>query len=160
MIGPAGNGKSTLAELIANRMNWRFVEGDEHHPPANIAKMARGEPLSDEDRMPFLESVARTLSASSGGAVAACSALKREYRDVLRRHAGDLVLILAEVGREELHRRMSQRDTHFMPASLLDSQLAEFEIPDDDESCIRIDGTLPLNQQADLVIQRLTVGQE
>ena len=143
VIGPSGNGKSTLGRAIAERLGWHFIEGDDHHPPGNIARMARGEPLTDEDRAPFLDSIGRALAASDG-AVAACSALKRSYRDRLVRLAGKPVLfVLPRVPRDELQRRMERRTGHFMPTALLESQLATFEEPAPDENAVIVDGTLP-----------------
>lgn len=155
VMGPSANGKSSLGRALAERLGWVFIEGDDHHPPANLAKMARGEPLTDADRRPFLQSVGRALAAHPHGAVAACSALKRAYRDLLRRVAGDIRFVYPELERGQLERRMKQRKGHFMPASLLDSQLADLERPTQDESCLVIDGQLPLNAQTQAVIARL-----
>ena len=149
VIGPSGNGKSTLAAALAERLGWRFVEGDAHHPPANIAKMARAEPLTDADREPFLASIGRAL-ADADGAVAACSALKRCYRETLTRVAGKPVLfVLPEVTAEELRRRMGLRPGHFMPPALLASQLAAFESPAGNELSCTIDGSLPVSEAVD-----------
>lgn len=144
VIGPSGNGKSTLARTLAVTLGWRFIEGDEHHPPANIAKMARGEPLTDADRAPFLESIGQALALSGPGAVASCSALRRAYRDRLRDLAGPVWFVWPKLSREELLTRMTARRRHFMPPSLLDSQLAAFEPPARDESVVETDGSLPV----------------
>ena len=155
VIGPSGNGKSTLAEALARALDRTFIEGDMHHPVANIAKMARGEPLNDADRAPFLTSIGRALG-EAGGAVAACSALKRSYRRRLEEVAGRPILyILPLVEREELRRRMEARRDHFMPPALLDSQLATFERPGADESFIALDGTAPTGRQVEEVLARL-----
>jgi len=155
VIGPSGNGKSTLAAAIAARLGWRFIEGDEHHPPANIAKMARGQPLDDVDRQPFLHAIGSAL-AQSGGAVAACSALKRSYRDLLGEVAGEPVLfVLPQVPHAELQRRMEQRGGHFMPPSLLASQLADFEEPQAGEHFLLLDGALPTEVLAETVAEWL-----
>lgn len=141
VIGPSGNGKSTLAQAIARRLGWRFIEGDEHHPAANIAKMSRGEALTDADRAPFLDSIATALA--DGEAVAACSALKRAYRERLLQVAGlPILFVLPRVSPEELKRRMENRPGHFMPPGLLQSQLDTFEPPAEDENCLTLDGTL------------------
>ena len=141
VIGPSGNGKSTLGQAISGRLGWRFIEGDDHHPPANIAKMSRGEALTDADRLPFLDSIARTLA--DGEAVAACSALKRTYRERLLRVARlPILFVLPRVSPEELKRRMENRPGHFMPPGLLHSQLATFEPPAQDENCLTLDGML------------------
>ena len=156
VIGPSGNGKSTLARILAERLGWAFVEGDLHHPPANLAKMARGEPLDDADRAPFLDSVGRALAEAEHGAVASCSALRRAYRDRLRTFAPEAVLVWPQVPHEELRRRMSARPGHFMPPSLLDSQLATFEAPGADEATIAVDGCLPAPEQVALILARVT----
>lgn len=143
IMGPSGNGKSTLAKALAERLGWDFIEGDAHHPPANIAKMARAEPLTDSDRQPFLDSIARALAATDGG-VAACSALRKTYRERLTLGAGGaLMFVLPQVPARELERRISGRADHFMPPSLLSSQLATLEMPDADENHMIVDGTLP-----------------
>lgn len=159
VMGPSGNGKSSLGKALADRLGWNFIEGDDHHPAANIAKMARGEPLTDTDRAPFLQSIGRALAASPDGGVAACSALKREYRNLLRQVAGEIVFVFPELGRDQLDLRMRQRNGHFMPASLLDSQLADLERPGPGETCLNIDGSLPSSAQADAVIAKLRLAQ-
>ncbi len=142
VIGPSGNGKSTLARALADRLGWHFIEGDDHHPPANIARMARGEPLSDADRAPFLASIGQAL-AQADGAVASCSALKRSYRQTLERIGGPILFVWPKVARAELLRRMEQRQDHFMPPSLLDSQIAAFEPPASGERAMVVDALRP-----------------
>ncbi len=155
VMGPSGNGKTTLGRAIADRLGWRFIEGDDHHPPANVAKMSRGEALTDADREPFLDSIGKALS--QGDSVASCSALKRAYRDRLTRMAGQPVLfILPQVDREELQRRMESRPGHFMPPSMLRSQLDTLELPGENEAYLSLDGTLPPDTFADQVAQHLT----
>ena len=156
VIGPSGNGKSTLAHALAEQLGREFVEGDHHHPLDNIAKMTRGEPLTDADREPFLDSVGRALAQAEHGAVASCSALRRAYRDRLRAFDPEAVLIWPQVSREELLRRMNARAGHFMPPALLDNQLATFEPPGNDEAVIAIDGCLPVLAQVALVLQHLS----
>ena len=151
VIGPSGNGKSTLAQALADRLGWSFIEGDLHHPPENIAKMARAEPLTDLDREPFLDSIGRALAAADG-AVASCSALKKSYRARLERVAGKPILfVLPLVSRSELRRRMEARTGHYMPPALLDSQLAAFEPPYERERCLEIDGEAPVSAAADRI---------
>lgn len=156
-MGPSGCGKSTLGSALADDLGWQFIEGDDFHPPENKAKMARGEPLNDADRIPFLDGVARALANARGGAVASCSALRRCYRDRLRRQTGRLLFVLPEVPRAELARRLKQRSDSFMPPSLLDSQLETLEPLGEDEEAMRIDGTLPVAQEIRLVRQRARV---
>jgi len=155
VIGPSGNGKSTLAHALAERLGRVFVEGDQHHPPENLAKMARAEPLTDADREPFLDSVGRALAEAEHGAVASCSALRRAYRDRLCAFDPQAVLVWPQVPREELRRRMLERQGHYMPASLLDSQLAAFEPPTADEETIVVNGCLPVEEQVALVLRLL-----
>lgn len=143
IMGPAGNGKSTLGRALALALNVDFVEGDACHPPANVAKMARGEALDDADRLPFLHNVARAMQAGSQDSVAACSALKRSYRDLLRAELGDVLLVLPQVPAAELERRLENRPDHFMPPSLIASQLAALELPQADEQALLLDGQQP-----------------
>jgi carbohydrate kinase (thermoresistant glucokinase family) len=153
VMGPAGCGKSTLGAALAQALDWCFIEGDALHPPANIAKMSRGEPLTDGDRAPWLESLGAALrDPRDAGVVLACSALKRAYRDRLRDLAGPLRFVLPELSREVLALRLSQRAGHYMPASLLDSQLETLEPPAADEAALRIDGRLPVHTQVERVL--------
>ena len=147
IMGPSGNGKSTLARTLADELGWKFIEGDDHHPPENIAKMARGEPLTDRDRAPFLDGVGRALAEAPKGAVASCSALRRAYRDRLRGLAGPILFVWPRLSRDQLQARMKARVAHFMPSSLLDSQLATLEPPGPDETALEIDGTLSIAAQ-------------
>jgi gluconokinase len=148
-MGVSGSGKSTLGGALAQALRWRFLEGDTLHPASNIAKMAAGVALSDEDRQPFLSNIARAIVESRpDGIVVACSALKRSYRDQLRTSEPDLTFVLPIVSRESLVARLSRRNGHFMPPSLLDSQLATLEAPQDDELSIQIDGDATPDAQA------------
>ena len=132
VMGPSGSGKTVVGAVLATRLDLPFVDADDLHPDANVAKMAAGTPLDDEDRWPWLDIVAQTLRDAAGGAVVACSALARRYRDRIRAGAPDAVFVELEVSPEELARRMSSRE-HFMPSSLLRSQLAALEPLEEDE---------------------------
>jgi gluconokinase len=131
VMGVSGCGKSSIGVAFAAAIGARFVDGDELHPKANIAKMSRGEPLSDADRAPWLDRFGRALGPDT---VIACSALKRGYRDQIRQAAAAPVVFLFLQGdRNLLAERMNSRPGHFMPPSLLDSQLATLEPPTADE---------------------------
>ena len=148
IMGVSGCGKSTLGRALADALGWRFVEGDTLHPTANIAKMASGVALDDEDRQPFLEAVARTiLEQRACGIVVSCSALKRKYRNLIRAHAGEVTFVLPVLDRATLVDRLAQRPNHFMPATLVDSQLAALEPPDAWEQSILLDGAAPTSVQ-------------
>jgi gluconokinase len=143
IMGPAGNGKSTLGRALAAALDVDFVEGDDCHPPQNVAKMARAEALDDADRLPFLRNVAHAMQTCPGGSVAACSALKRSYRDLLRADLGDVLFVLPQVPGAQLERRLQHRPGHFMPPALIASQLATLELPDPAEHALLLDGQLP-----------------
>ena len=145
VMGVCGCGKSTVGQGLAERLGLPFVEGDTLHPPENVARMASGVALTDEDRWPWLDRIAQALVESrETGAVVACSALKRSYRDRLRRAAPDLALVHLHGRHEVLAGRLASRRGHYMPASLLDSQLRALQPPDPDERAIELDiETLP-----------------
>ena len=141
VMGVSGSGKSTLARALADDLRWVFVEGDTLHPPRNVEKMRSGIPLTDADRQPWLERIAAAIAEQRGaGVVVACSALKRAYRDTIGRVAGEVFYVLPQLDREALQRRLAQRPEHFMPAALLESQLATLELPGADERAIVVDG--------------------
>ena len=131
VMGVCGSGKTSVGRLIAERKDWVFIEGDDLHPEANRRKMTAGTPLTDEDRWPWLDRIVGEMRRTDGegrSAVVACSALRRTYRDRLRRGGAD-VRFLHLTGAPALIRvRMERRDGHFMPAGLLDSQLAALEL--------------------------------
>ena len=145
IMGPSGCGNSTLGRALADDLGWQFIEGDDFHSPENKAKMARGEPLTDADRIPWLDKVGKALANAPDGAVASCSALRRSYRDRLRSLAGPLFFVLPEVPRDELAQRLEERPDSFMPPSLLDSQLATLEPLGGGEDGMCIDGTRPVS---------------
>jgi gluconokinase len=147
VMGVAGSGKSTVGIALARQIDCPFLEGDEFHSPESIEKMRTGTPLTDADRWPWLDRLGRAIDAkvgSDGIAVAACSALRRAYRDrlreVIRAPTG---FILLDADREELLHRMTARPHHYMPASLLTSQLDTLERPQPDERAITLDARLP-----------------
>ncbi len=142
VMGVSGSGKTTVGTRLAEALGVDYAEGDEFHPPANVAKMAAGTPLDDADREPWLDALAGWLAERSGeGAVVTCSALKRVYRDRLRASAPDAFFLHLDLPRGELERRLADRQGHFMPPSLLDSQLGTLEPLEPDEDGSTVDGT-------------------
>lgn len=140
VMGVTGCGKSTLGMALARALGWQFIEGDSLHPVENVEKMRSGIALNDEDRAPFLRSVAAAIAAGrEAGVVASCSALKRQYRDSIRAQAGNVRFVLPLIDRDKLKERLAQRQNHFMPPALLDSQLATLEMPSEDEGVITVD---------------------
>ena len=142
LMGVSGCGKTTVAAILAGRLSWPFEEGDALHPPANIAKMEAGHPLTDEDRAPWLRKVAdwvdERLDAGENGLIT-CSALKRSYREVINRRGAGVVFVYLHGSRETIASRLMARHGHFMPPSLLDSQFADLEEPAADEPAVRVD---------------------
>jgi gluconokinase len=146
-MGVSGSGKTTLGRALARELGAEFLEGDRFHPEANVAKMSRGEPLEDADRWPWLDRLAEELARirrAGGTAVLACSALKRAYRDRLRRGAPELRLLFLKGDKALIRERHRARAQHFMPPGLLDSQFASLEEPGPDEAPIVIDVTPPV----------------
>nr|WP_107660376.1 gluconokinase [Nocardia suismassiliense] len=141
-MGVSGSGKSTVGRAVAAELGVEYAEGDDFHPEANIAKMAAGIPLDDDDRWPWLDAVAAWMAErGERGGVITCSALKRAYRDRLRAAAPTAFFLHLTAPREELAHRMTGRTGHFMPSSLLDSQLAALEPLSDDERGTAVDAT-------------------
>lgn len=156
VMGVSGCGKSTVAALLAGRLGWDFAEGDDLHPPDNVAKMSAGIPLTDEDRWPWLELVAAWIGErvdQGRDGIVTCSALKRSYRDRLR--ADGVVFVLLSGSRDVLAQRLAARIDHFMPTSLLDSQLADLEEPGADEEALVVEAGRPPPELAAEIVQRL-----
>jgi gluconokinase len=136
VMGVAGAGKSLIGSALARALGVHFVEGDAYHPAANVARMAAGIPLTDDDRLGWLHALADRLgeaAAAGTGLVMTCSALKRSYRDLLRARDPSVRFILLHGAPALIGERLARRRGHYMPASLLDSQLATLEIPTPDE---------------------------
>ena len=151
VMGVSGSGKTTVGRTLARELGAVFLEGDRFHPESNIAKMARGEPLDDTDRWPWLDRLAGELARASGAGesvVLACSALKRSYRDRLRRGAPELCLVFLRGSKALIRERLQARTEHFMPAGLLDSQFAALEEPTPDERPI----TIHIGQPAEAIV--------
>lgn len=144
VMGVSACGKSTVANALAQSLAASFMDADDYHSAESIKKMSRGEPLTDEDRYPWLQLFGETLAMKQGRYVGACSALRRQYRELITASAKEPVLfIFLDGSKPLLQQRINTRRGHFMPGSLLDSQFATLERPDADElSCtINIDGT-------------------
>lgn len=142
VMGVSGCGKSTIGALLAERLGWPFEDGDNFHPPANVAKMRDGAPLTDDDRWPWLAALAARIAQARGscaGVVIACSALKRAYRDALRDGHGDLRFIHLTGEPSLIMARQAARQGHYMPASLIASQFATLEPPETEADVIDLD---------------------
>jgi gluconokinase len=153
IMGVTGCGKTAVAHALADTLGWRMIEGDSLHPPANVALMSAGIALDDEHRWGWLDAIGAELveaREASASAVAACSALKRAYRDRLRGFADDMLFVYLAIDRATAAERVAGRKGHFMPASLVESQFAALEAPGQDENAIALDGTRSI---ADLVAQ-------
>jgi gluconokinase len=139
VMGVSGSGKTTVGALLAGTLGWPYAEADAFHSPANVAKMAAGHPLTDEDRWPWLQAIGAWIDdqlARGEHGVVTCSALKRAYRDVLRRPGVQLVYLHGP--RELIAQRMASRQGHFFKPTMLDSQLADLEEPSPDEGVITV----------------------
>lgn len=150
VMGVSGSGKSTVGEALASSLGWRFLDADSFHPPANVAKMKAGIPLTDDDRWPWLDRLAdemRSILARGESAVLACSALKASYRERLAR-AGDVRFVYLEGDKATIGARIAARDHQYMPASLLDSQFATLEPP---VEALAVDVRLPVPEQVAFV---------
>ena len=141
VAGVSGSGKSTVGALLAGRLGWRFADGDDFHPAANVAKMSVGVPLTDEDRWPWLRAIAAWMDeriTADESAVVTCSALRRAYRDVLLDGRPQARMVFLAPDREVLVRRLAARHGHFFPEELLGSQFADLEPPQPDERVLTV----------------------
>lgn len=139
VMGVSGSGKSTVGSVLAQRLRVPFMDADNLHPPANIAKMSAGEPLTDDDRRPWLARVGRWLAEHrDGGGVMSCSALKRAYRDQLRSVCPTVEFLHLSGSPQEINARLARRPGHFMPAALLQSQFDALEPLQADEPGVAV----------------------
>ena len=157
LMGVCGSGKTVVGEALAPKLGYAFRDGDGFHPEANVRKMAAGTPLTDEDRWPWLDSIGHALrDFRGGGIIVACSALKKAYRQRIAAAAGRPVAFIHLDGAyATLKERMQTRRGHFMPVSLLDSQIAILEPPDASENAIRVSVDQPLDKVVDAAIAGL-----
>ncbi|MDC7716577.1 gluconokinase [Vogesella sp. DC21W] len=159
VMGVCGSGKSEVGRRLAAELGARFVEGDDFHPPANVARMEAGIPLTDDDRGQWLQALRSQLQqaqVAGEGVVLSCSALKRRYRDLLRDGCPGLAFVYLKGERALIEARMRARQGHFMPLALIDSQLADLEPPQAEEGAIEVDIRLPVAELVAGVVARLT----
>ena len=154
VMGVSGSGKTTVAKMLAERLGWPFQEGDDLHPPANVAKMHAGTPLTDEDRLPWLQAIAAWIDAREAAGepgIVTCSALKHHYRDVIIGDRPGVRLVYLQGDLAMIAKRLGARQGHFMPASLLESQMATLEEPAPDEHAL----TVPIDGSAEHAVERI-----
>lgn len=157
VMGVSGSGKSTIAAELAERLGWTFEDGDRFHPASNVAKMSAGHPLTDEDRLPWLQAIANEIDRvcrDGGHAVIACSALKRAYRDLLVHGRDDVRIVFLDGGQALIADRLARRKGHFMPPGLLESQFKTLEPPQAAEHPI----TVSIDAPVEAIVQNI-VGQ-
>ncbi len=160
VMGVSGSGKSTIAGALAERLVWRYEDGDKYHPPGNVAKMSAGRPLTDEDRWPWLRAIAdeidRTCQAGQH-AVVACSALKHAYRDILVHGRDDVRIVFLNGTQDLIEHRLAARKGHFMPPELLASQFRTLEPPQPGEQPITVSIDAPVEAIVDDIIRQLNL---
>ncbi|MDQ8730418.1 gluconokinase [Bradyrhizobium sp. LHD-71] len=158
IMGVSGVGKTAIAEALAKRRGWTFVDGDAFHPASNVEKMRRGTPLKDDDRWPWLRAIAAEIDRQRPGPrpiVIACSALKRAYRKILTDGRPGVKLVYLQGGRELIMSRLQLRQGHYFPASLLDSQFAALEEPEPAERALVIAIDKSIDAIVDEIVQTL-----
>jgi gluconokinase len=157
VMGVSGSGKTTVSALLAAALGWQFQEGDDLHPAANVAKMSGGTPLTDTDRLPWLQKIAEEIDRwreRGASGVVTCSALKRAYRDIIIGSRPEVQLVYLKGSYELIQSRLAARHEHYMPAALLDSQFAALEEPTSDEHPIVLDvGARPAEIAAEILRQ-------
>ena len=155
VAGVSGSGKTTVGKALAERLGFVFADADDFHSASNVEKMAGGIPLTDTDRGPWLSALRELLagwSAGRTGAVLACSALKRSYRETLADGLPDVRFAILDVPADVLRERLKKRAGHFMPASLLDSQLAALELPDEDRATRLVDASGSVEETVEKIV--------
>jgi gluconokinase len=160
VMGVSGSGKSTVAEKLAERLGWTYEDGDSFHPASNVAKMKAGQPLTDEDRWPWLRAISDEIDRvckTGHHAVIACSALKRAYRDVLVHGRNDVRIVFLNGAQHLVASRLALRKDHFMPAGLLDSQFATLEPPGTDENPVTVSIDPPVDAIVDDILRQIAL---
>ena len=158
VMGVSGSGKSTIGDKLAERLGWSYEDGDRFHPASNVAKMSAGQPLTDEDRWPWLQAIADEIDRicmAGGHAVIACSALKRVYRDVLVHGRSDVRIIFLDGTQELIGGRLAERKGHFMPPGLLASQFKTLEPPGPAENPVNVSIDAPVETIIDDIVRQL-----
>lgn len=158
VMGVSGSGKSTVADRLAKRLGWRYEDGDRFHPTSNVAKMSAGQPLTDEDRWPWLQAIADEIDRVCKvpePAVIACSALKRTYRDILVHGRDDVRIVFLNGTQELIAARLAARKGHFMPPGLLASQFRALEPPLANEDPVTVSIDAPVEAIVDDIVRRL-----
>ena len=161
VMGVSGSGKSTIAAALAQKLCWTFEDGDRFHPASNVAKMAAGHPLTDEDRWPWLRAIADEIERvcrAGSHVVIACSALKRAYRDVLVRGREDVRIVFLDGSETLIAERLARRKGHFMPANLLNSQFKTLEPPRAEENAITVSIDAPVEAIVEGIVRQLGYG--
>ena len=162
VMGVSGVGKTTVGIALARRLGWPFLDADDFHPAANVEKMHRGVPLTDDDRRPWIDAIGRELARQTdegADVVLACSALHRWHRDALRTGArgADVRFVYLRAAYDEIDRRLRARTGHFMPESLLRSQFDTLEPPDATEA-LAVDAAAPPDAVVDAIVRGLALG--
>lgn len=163
VMGVSGSGKSTIAASLAERLGWQYEDGDKFHPRSNVEKMSAGQPLTDDNRRPWLQAIADEIdriARTSGHVVVACSALKRSYRNILIHGRNDVAFIYLDGTQELIAKRLGQRKGHFMPPRLLDSQFKTLETPAVDETAIAVSIDASVTAIVDDIVAKLDARHE
>jgi len=158
IMGVSGSGKSTVAGVVSGRLGWDLAEGDDLHSAANVAKMQAGQPLTDDDRWPWLETIAdwiREHTETGTPGVITCSALKKRYRDILR--GENVVFVFLQGSKDSISGRLASRHGHYMPPALLESQFEALEEPTEDENYISLCVSATPAEEAQEIIERLNL---
>jgi gluconokinase len=162
VMGVSGSGKTTIGEMLAARIGWRYEDADSFHPAANVAKMSAGQPLTDDDRWPWLRAIADEIdraNAAGERVVIGCSALRRAYRDVLVHGRSDIRIVYLDGTQDLIADRLGQRKGHFMPPGLLTSQFGTLEPPTPDEHAVTVSIDAPVETVVENVLRQLKLSQ-